>query len=127
MRAWKTISRPLYANKGKFMRINIEQAQRGVMAFVENEIARNAAGFNKFVTYFAMPIIGKKVHTAIQTLSESGLAEGIIDENKNVDLDTVYNMAKSAITKSGQFVYYGVVFTETDIDKLYTYLKNTAS
>jgi hypothetical protein len=49
----------------------------------------------------------------------------MFDENNNIDLDLVYNMSKDAVKKSGQFVLCGIIFNETDIDKIYTYIKNT--
>lgn len=105
------------------MYINTQQIQLGADKFIENEIARKAVGVNKFAVYFAMPIINKKITQYIESFSSNPLTKEMFDENKNVDIDTVYNMAKSAIQKSGQFVYYGIVFNETDVDKLYNYMK----
>jgi hypothetical protein len=105
------------------MYINTQQIQLGADKFIENEIAKKAVGVNKFAVYFAMPIINKKITQYIESFSSNPLTKEMFDENKNVDIDTVYNMAKSAIQKSGQFVYYGIVFNETDVDKLYNYMK----
>ena len=38
-------------------------------------------------------------------------------------LDGVYNTAKVSVQKSGQFTVYGVMLGETDIDKLYEYIR----
>lgn len=105
------------------MFINTEQIQIGVINFVEQEIAKKAVGFNKFVTYFAMPIINKKLTQYINEFSQNEIAKDFFDSNNNIDIDTVYNMAKSAVQKSGSFVMYGIMFNENDIDKLYTYIK----
>jgi hypothetical protein len=105
------------------MFVNTEQVQIGVNNFVENEIAKKAVGFNKFATYFAMPLINKKLTQYINGFSQNEIAKDFFDTNNNIDIDTVYNMAKSAVQKSGAFVYYGVRFDESDIDKLYTYIK----
>jgi hypothetical protein len=105
------------------MYINTQQIQLGADKFIENEIAKKAVGVNKFAVYFAMPIINKKITQYIENFSSNPLTKEMFDENKNVDIDTVYNMAKNAIQKSGQFVYYGIVFNETDVDKLYNYMK----
>lgn len=105
------------------MYINTQQIQLGADKFIENEIARKAVGVNKFAVYFAMPIINKKITQYIESFSSNPITKDMFDENKNVDIDTVYNMAKNAIQKSGQFVYYGIVFNETDVDKLYNYMK----
>jgi hypothetical protein len=105
------------------MFVNTEQIQIGVNNFIENEIAKKAVGFNKFATYFAMPIVDKKITQYLNDFSTNPLTKEMFDENKNLDLNAVYNMAKSAVQKSGQFVFCGIMFNENDIDKLYTYIK----
>lgn len=107
------------------MFVNTEQVQLGVLNFVENEIAKKAVGVNKFITYFSMPIISKRITEYINNFSQNQLTKDMFDENHNVDIDVVYNMAKNAIKKSGQFTLYGIIFNENDIDKLYTYIINT--
>jgi hypothetical protein len=105
------------------MFVNTQQIQLGVTNFIENEIAKKAVGFNKFAVYFAMPVINKKLTSYIDAFSSNPLTKDLFDENNNVDLDAIYNMAKNAVQKSGQFVYYGIMFNENDIDKLYTYIR----
>jgi hypothetical protein len=109
------------------MFVNTEQIQIGTTNFIEQEIAKKAVGANKFFVYFAMPMVNKKVGQYIDNFSQNPLTKELFDENRNVNIDELYNMAKNAVSKSGQFVYYGIVFNETDIDKLYNYIKNTSS
>lgn len=105
------------------MFVNTEQIQIGVNNFIDNELGKKSSGFQKFAVYFAMPIIDKKITQYLNNFSTNELTKEMFDENKNLDLDAVYNMAKSAVQKSGQFVFYGIMFNENDIDKLYTYIK----
>lgn len=105
------------------MFVNKEQVQIGVTNFAENEIAKKAVGVNKFMIYFAMPIISKKIMQYIDTYSTNPLTKDLFDENNNINIDTVYNMAKTAVQKSGQFMVYGIIFNESDIDRLYAYIK----
>lgn len=105
------------------MFVNLEQIQLGITNYVENEIAKKAVGANKFLTYMAMPFIAKKVQGYMDSLSSNELTKELFDDQKNVDIDKVYNLAKDAARKSGQFVMYGIVFNETDIDKLYSYIR----
>lgn len=107
------------------MFVNTEQIQIGVINFIEQEIAKKAVGANKFMIYLAMPIITKKVTQYVNSFAQNSLTKDMFDSNNNVDLDMVYNMAKDAISKSGQFTLYGIIFNETDIDKLYNYIRNT--
>lgn len=106
------------------MTANIEQIQNGAINFIEKEIAQKAVGLKKFGVYFFMPIIKTKV--AGYLLNAKELMPELFDENNNVNVDKVYNMAKEAIKKSGQFEYLGIIFNETDIDKLYGYIRQTA-
>ena len=108
------------------MFVNTEQVQIGVSNFVENEIAKKAVGVNKFIVYFAIPIVNKKITQYINSFSQNKFTKDMFDENNNIDLDLVYNMSKDAVKKSGQFVLCGIIFNETDIDKIYSYIKNTA-
>lgn len=107
------------------MFVNTQQIQVGVTNFIENEIAKKAVGLNKFLTYFSLPIVNKKVSNFINEFSSNPLTKDLFDENNNLDLEAVYGMAKNAVQKSGQFVVYGIMFNETDIDRLYTYIKST--
>jgi hypothetical protein len=105
------------------MFVNTDQIQMGVTNFMENELGKKATGVNKFFVYMAMPLVNKKVSQYLNDFSSNALTKDFFDENNNVDIDKIYNMAKTAIQKSGQFTYYGIIFNESDIDKLYTYIR----
>ena len=108
------------------MFVNTEQVQLGTINFIENEIAKKATGANKFIVYFAMPIIAKQINNYVNSFSQNNLTKDMFDENNNIDIDMVYSMAKDAIKKSGQFIIYGIIISENDIDKIYTYIKQTS-
>jgi hypothetical protein len=40
-----------------------------------------------------------------------------------VDIDALYSNAKSAMQKSGMVEMFGIIFNESDIDKLYAYIR----
>lgn len=103
------------------MIVNLEQIQAGVVKFIEAEIASKATGFKKFGIYFMLPTIQKKVVDYLQNIKE--FMPDLFDENSNVKLDKFYNNAKSAIQKSGQFEYMGIIFNENDVDKLFASIK----
>lgn len=108
------------------MLVNIQQIQRGVINYVENEIAKKATGLTKFGVYFIMPKLANNTAGLITSLKNNIMFKDIFDDNGNIELDSVYNSSKEAIKKSGQFEMYGIIFNETDIDKLYNYIKNTS-
>ena len=105
------------------MYVNTEQIQIGVTKFIENEIGNKAQGVNKFMTFFALPIITSKIPQYVDSFSNNMFTKEMFNENKHVDLDKIYEHSKKAIQKSGQFVFMNIVFSETDIDKLYNYIK----
>lgn len=105
--------------------VNVQQIQMGVTKYVEAEIATKATGFTKFATYFVLPKLSVKVVDLINQYKTNPIAKDYFDADGNVDLDSIYNTAKTAIAHSGQFTLYGIIFNETDIDKLYNYIKNT--
>jgi hypothetical protein len=105
------------------MNIPIEQVKLGVLNFVEREIATKAVGAQKFLTYMALPIVGATVEKYAKSFHENPATVTFFDENGAVDIDMLYNMAKEAVRKSGQFAVYGVILGESDIDKLYHYIK----
>lgn len=104
------------------MLVNVQQIQRGLASYIENEIARQAAGVKKFTVYFMIPQITTKVGNVIVSLQDNDLTKDMFDENGNIELDTVYSQAKEAIRKTGQIELAGIVFNESDIDSLYSYI-----
>lgn len=107
------------------MLVNLEQVQIGVTNFVEREIAPKATGFKKFGVYFMLPAIQKT--TVDYMLKLKAFVPDLFDENGNVKLDEFYSHAKNAIQRSGQFEFMGLIFNETDIDKLYSSIRSTVS
>lgn len=104
------------------MFVNTNRIQVGVTNFIEQEIASKAVGFQKFATYFVMPKVNKVVEQYMQQLKDNPIMGDTFNENGDVDIDEIYNMAKQAVRKSGQFSLYGILLDESDIDKLYAYI-----
>ena len=109
------------------MLVTIQQIQIGATTFIEKEIASKAVGFQKFATYFVLPKIGKAIPEYINRIRDNPMAKDFFSDNGSVDLDEVYNISKQAIQKSGQFTIYGVILGETDIDKMYEYIKSVSA
>lgn len=107
------------------MVVNTQQVQMGVAKYIELELAAKATGFSKFAIYFILPKVSNKVAQLINEYRDNPMTKDFFDTNGNINIDEIYNMAKSAISRSGQFTLYGIIFNESDIDKLYEYIKNT--
>lgn len=109
------------------MTVNTQQIQIGITNYVETELAKKATGFTKFAIYFMLPTILDKVNSMLSTFKNNEFTNNFFDENGNIKIDDLYNSAKLAISKSGQIVAYGIIFNESDIDKLYSYITNTTA
>lgn len=109
------------------MIVTIQQIQLALATYVEHELAKKATGIMKFGIYFILPKIPKYVLGFVGKYIDNPFFKDMFDENGNVKIDEVYNTAKEAIRKSGQIEMFGFVFNETDIDKLYTYIKQTGA
>ena len=108
------------------MFVTVEQVKNGVVAFIEREIASKATGLQKFMAYCAMPLAGRTVENYASTAKGNAITAVFFNDNGDVNIDELYNMAKSAVRKSGQFTMYGVILGETDIDKIYNYIKGVS-
>ena len=104
------------------MFVNTQQVQIGVTNFIEQEIASKAVGFQKFATYFVLPKVNKVIEQYMIQLKDNPIVKDMFNENGDVNIDELYNMAKQAVRKSGQFAVYGVLLAESDIDKIYAYI-----
>lgn len=111
------------------MTLTAEQVQRGVLAYADAEIGQNAVGLQKFVTYFAIAAFKDKLPKMLISLKNNPIVQSldIYNANGNINIDELYKAAKFAIEKSGSFQAYGIIFNESDIDKLYEYLKKAGS
>lgn len=107
------------------MFVNTNQIQVGLSNFIDREIGAKAVGMQKFTVYFLLPILNNKIVNYMNAFKENEFTKDFFNSNGDVDLDAIYNMSKQAIQKSGQFTIGGVILGETDLDKLYTYIRNT--
>lgn len=104
------------------MFVNTQKVQIGVTNYIEQEIASKAVGFQKFATYFVLPKVNKVIEQYMIQLKDNPIVKDMFNENGDVNIDELYNMAKQAVRKSGQFAVYGVLLDESDIDKIYAYI-----
>jgi hypothetical protein len=107
------------------MKINITQLQHAIINYFNQEILTKIVGWKKFATDVVFNLYVAQLPDTIVRLSTNPLikATQLIDENQFIDVDTLYTHAKNAIQKSGQFELFGVIFNESDIDKLYSMMK----
>ena len=107
------------------MNISIRQFQKGVVNYIEQEIASKAVGLRKFMVYFIIPSINDKIPDLLTKFKSNDIFNNYFVDDNTINLDEMYNSAKTAIRQTGQIEYLGILFNETDVDKLYSYIKNT--
>lgn len=104
------------------MFVNMEQIKIGVSNYVEQEIAKQADGVHRFLYYFALPRVNKKVEGFVSSFRDNPMADDLFDEHGNVNLDKLYNESLEAIRKSGKFVYFGIWVSEDTLKTIYSYI-----
>jgi hypothetical protein len=110
------------------MVVNTDQIRVGVKKYIENELAHKATGVTKFMIYFIMPSMDKKVLDYIVKMQDNEMFEDMFDDNKNMHLDKVYDRALFAVEKLGNKLLlekYGISMDRGDVEKLYSYIRES--
>ena len=110
------------------MLVNTDQIRLGVKKYIEYELAQKATGATKFIIYFIMPSMDKKIVTYINKFQTNEMFDDMFDENKCIYLDKVYDRAIFAAEKSGNKILldkYGISLDRNDIEKLYSYIRES--
>lgn len=100
---------------------SIDQIILGVERYFENEIGSKATGLKKFASYFVFASYKNKLP---QMINETTSQLGIPTQDGMIDIESVYQYAKEAYKHTGQFTVAGIIFNESDIDKLYNEVRN---
>lgn len=113
---------------------NIGQIQRGIAAFIDNEIAPKLSGVTRVIVSGSGGVLVSRLPMLISNPSVGGVAGmlALVDQNGEVDLDVLYTEFKRAIQQAGVVTIdipipfsapLSMSFRDTDIDKLYQYIK----
>lgn len=105
------------------MIVTIDQLRHGVTNFIDAEIGQRTSGVSKFAIYFALPSITANVDKGIDQLRSSALADGMFDDNGNIDLDAVHARAVEAMRRCDNVEIAGIRFREADINALRDYIE----
>lgn len=114
------------------MMIKEETLYRVIDTYIEKEIAPLSNGtsqINQLLFGFQVGILRRKAKTLISQYIESPVAKtmGLIDEQNQVDIDTLYGALSDAMTSQGNIELMGVKFTTQDVNKLYSMLKEASN
>lgn len=113
---------------------NIGQIQRGLAAFIDSEIAPKLSGMTRILVQSGGGVLASKLPVLLSNTSAGGIAGmlALIDENGEVDLDTIYTEFKRSIQQTGPVTVeipipfsapLAMTFRDADLDRLYQYIK----
>lgn len=88
-------------------------------AYIEQELVPKAGGLQKVMLYMALPVINAQTPQMVQQYAPAlKLLDGLTDDGM-IDLDKMYPALKDAVHKAGKVPVAGIIFDESDVDKLY--------
>lgn len=101
--------------------VNHEQIRKGLMTYINHELAPLAPKMMGIgLTAFGPLIVEAKTKEFLNSglLSGTGLVDG-----DNVDIDTIWRLVKPATAGKWPIEMFGFTFNEADLDKLYRHIK----
>lgn len=109
--------------------ISMEQAQKGAIKFIENEVTSQMNGWQKLVAETAIGLYMSKIPEKIKALMSHPIAQDMgIMKDGMIDVDAVYAEASKHFTTPITVpipVLGNIQFTKEDLELLYTYLTTT--
>lgn len=107
------------------MVVEMQHIQRGLGEYIEAEIAAKSEGVQKFAVYFMTPQIIKSLTQKFEELRQNPMfADFFVPEG--VELDKVREQASAAMQKAGHVEMFGLSLGQSDVDKLYNYIRRSA-
>lgn len=77
------------------------------------------------MVYFSLPSITDTVDKWVNQLRGSAMANGMFDDNGNIDLDAVHSRAVEAMRRCDNVEIAGVRFREADVTALRDYIERS--
>lgn len=107
------------------MYVNIDQIKVGLKKYIENELAPKIEDSKlKFLMFFGVPILVNDALKEVKKITENESAKEIyLDDNGNINIDELKNNGIYAISKCGKVLFKDIWFDESDINKLYNYIR----
>lgn len=114
------------------MKINQAQLTAALSEYIDRELMPIGATLDsveQFMFYFKMGIAKRKVDGIVKNAFTRGKATmfGVVDDNGDIDVDTLYQSASDAMSQTRQIEIAGITFREGDLQKLYGIIQRHAS
>ena len=107
--------------------IKQQQLYNIINEYIDKEIAPLSVGtspMQQFLFGFQLGIIKRKSQTLMKDLLSSPTSKMLhILDGENVDVDTLYGALSDAMSAQGSLEVCGVKFTNADVNKLYSMIR----
>jgi hypothetical protein len=109
---------------------NLDQVMTGLTKFIDNEIINSISGWQKWVVGTGLGIATTKGTHIFESLKQNELIKmlELIDENDNIDVDTIYEELLKQARRGPITIELPMVgnltLKEQDVISLYNYIKN---
>jgi len=100
-------------------KISPQDLSVAVGQYLENELAPKSAGLQKVALYLAIPVITAKAPELIEQFRPALGYLDALTEDGMIELDALHPRLKDAVHKAGKVPVMGIIFDESDVDKLY--------
>lgn len=94
--------------------------------YLEQELVPKATGLQKVMLYMAMPAVSAQAQAMVDKYNPMLSVLGALSDDGMIDLDALYPQLKDAVHKTGKVPVMGIIFDESDVDKLYAAAKQLA-
>lgn len=108
---------------------NLAQVQAGLNQYIAQEFLSKMTGWQKWVFGASAAMLNGNITNIFNQLKNSNIVKmmGVIDENDNIDIDKLYVAFKEQARQSSVTFNVPVIgattFNESDVDKLYSFIK----
>lgn len=114
------------------MKLNEFQLYSAINEFIDREIMPLGATMNltdQFLFVFKMGVVKRKLQDVVKNYLKSDMAKTLmlVDENSNIDIDTLYQSAMDVFSNMKQIEVGGITFKETDLQNLYGIMQKYAN
>lgn len=89
--------------------------------YLEQELAPQSHGLQKAALYVALPMVINKTPAMVEQYKDLLTLMDFMAADGTLDLDAMYTHIKEAVHKAGKIPIFGIVFDESDVDKIYAH------
>ena len=108
------------------LKITAQNLGMALGLYVEQELVPKASGLQKVMLYMAMPVIGAQTPQMVEQYAQTLRLLGAMTDDGMIDLEALYPRLKDAVRKTGKVPIMGIIFDESDVDKVYAIAQRSA-